>query len=183
MIIDLRGPNGSGKSRVVFDLLKLGNKEIDLVDYPNAKTGKTNYVRGYEVPKLGLIVVGRYATACGGCDGIKTQDLVCEAVRVASTRASHVLFEGVIVSTLFSRYLELSQSLGLPYTWAFLDTPLDVCLARIYERNGGKQINETLVKGKWETIRRVREKAEAAGERYKIIDHERATVAVRRLLK
>ena len=183
MIVDLRGPNGSGKSHVVFDFMKLGYEELDLVEYPNPKTGKPNFVRGYFLAQLNLVIVGRYTTACGGCDGIKTQDLVCAAVTAATKLAPNVLFEGVIVSTLFSRYAALSQSLGLPYTWAFLDTPINTCLARIYKRNGGKPIKEGLVHNKWSTIQRVRQKAHAVGAACAIIRHEHATEDVRRLLK
>jgi hypothetical protein len=43
--------------------------------------------------------------------------------------------------------------------WAFFETPVEHCIERIYSRNGGKPIKEDLVRGKWEQIDRVRQKA------------------------
>lgn len=177
-IVNLRGTNGSGKSTVARKLFSsgAGAKEIDLAPYYTPK-GQKRYVIGYEVPENDLIVVGSYRTECGGCDAIKTQDLVCEAVRHASGLAAHVFFEGVIVSTLFSRYMNLSKELG-GLVWAYMDTPLDVCLERISRRNGGKAIKTELVANKLRSINNTRLKASLARERVADIDHERAVEQV-----
>lgn len=200
MIINLRGTNGSGKSTVARGLLQSSSdvRMIDLVPY-QTKTGAPRHVAGYVVPALDLIVVGSYANECGGCDGIKTQDLIKHSVKLASQTAKHVFFEGVIISTLFSGYLELSKQLrhqadltvgtdnymnsDRRYIWAYLDTPLATCLQRIYQRNGGKPIKEDLVADKCRSIERTRVKAVGAGETVRMIDHHNATGAVLDLLR
>lgn len=156
-IVNIRGPNGSGKSTLVRSLFT----DQDRVGKVITQAGLTVPVR---INPSRVAVVGPYRTACGGCDGVKTQDAVCDAVRGAMVMADHVVFEGVVVSTIFKRYLDLSRELG-GMVWAYLDTPLDVCLERVYRRNGGKPIKEDLVRDKFTSIARTCEKAEAAGER------------------
>ena len=173
MILNVRGTNGSGKSTLAFTLL--GSPEtratVPLADYTverkNGPSGRS--VAGYAVPERDLIIVGRYSTACGGCDGIPTQDLVKRAVMRARELASNVFFEGIIVSTLYRGYQTLSNELkgrfDDPLTWAYLDTPLEICLERIQARNGDKPIKTELVANKIKSIQSTRRKAEQAGER------------------
>ena len=194
-IINLRGCNGSGKSSVAFDIMRLANAkandgkavgEIALADY-ETDAGKPRHVPGYLIRPLNLVIVGPYRTACGGCDGIKTQDLIRQSVKLAAAMAKHVLFEGVIVSTLFSGYKELADQLRQEkrgdMVWAYLDTPLDVCLARIQHRNGGKPINEALVADKVKSIEATRRKATEAGETCVTIKYKKATAQILELLK
>ena len=146
-------------------------KPVCLAEY-QTKAGSNRTVPGIFIRDINehghsLIIVGKYTNVCGGCDTIKTQDLICGSVRLAAERATHVIFEGVIVSTIFQRYLDLSRELGSkeqPYIWCFLNTNLQTCLKRIQKRNGGKPIKEELVADKMVSIHRVREKAESAGE-------------------
>jgi len=63
-----------------------------------------------------------------------------------------VLFEGVLVSTIFDPWLEWSKE----------------CLRRIQVRNGGKPIKDEQVRAKHRTIAQIRTKAALAGE--KVID-------------
>lgn len=189
-IINLRGANGSGKSTVAFKLMERQPtgfvKEVQLAEYTTPK-GARRAVPGYHLLGLDLIVVGPYRTQCGGCDGIKTQELIKQSVHVARGIARHVFFEGVIVSTLFSGYLEASrllrEEMGEGITWAYLDTPLETCLSRIQTRNGGKTINEQLVADKVRSIESTRRKAEEAGEIVKAIRHKKALADVMELLK
>lgn len=164
MIVNLRGTNGSGKSTVARDLIDLDQDamRVTLVMY-RTKAGREAGVFGYRLPNLRVVVVGKYETACGGCDGIKTQDLICDAVRAAADLEPNVLFEGVIVSTLYSRYAELAKEFPRRFAFAYLDTPLKTCLKRIQRRNGGKPIKEDLVAAKIRAIESTRQKAIADG--------------------
>jgi hypothetical protein len=183
MIVNIRGCNGSGKSAIARAFLATpGTCEIALAPYTTAK-GAPRSVMGYEAGDL--IVIGPYRTPCGGCDAIPTQALVKESVRLAARRARHVLFEGVIISTLFSGYLTLSEELrtaGQDYLWAYLDTPLAVCLARIQARNGGKTIKEQLVADKVKSIDATRRKAAAAGERVLTLPGDHAVEILREVM-
>lgn len=180
-IVNLRGTNGSGKSTVARALLGgLETREIELSR--NTATGKT--ATGYLISSRCMIVIGPYRVMAGGCDRIWTQDLICDSIRRAQTMTEHVFFEGLLVSGLYSRYLDLSREIGGMF-WAFLDTPLEICLARISARNGDKVLKNggTAVKAKYDSILRVRAKAIAAGERVVDINHERAIEQVEALFR
>lgn len=176
MIVSLRGPNGSGKTTVARSLLHVGIRER-----------RELYGVEVAVTEEGVAVVGRYSAAkCGGMDTVKSQAQGRGAVLAASRFYSKVLFEGVIVSTIYGPWLELSQTIaeerGEGIGWAFLDTPLVVCLARIQERNGGKPIKEDQVASKHRLMRRMMGKAATAGEMVYEIEHDRSIEQVRILL-
>lgn len=161
MIVNIRGTNGSGKTTLVRSLIAMGNgsAQVDLAPY-FTKGGKERFVPGttFILPNgKTCCAVGNYAGPnCGGCDTIKTQDLICASVEDAAKRFDHVLFEGVIVSTLYSRYAKLDAEMYRKYeqmtVWLYLLTPTKLCLNRIQKRNGGKPINEQLVEDKVRAI-------------------------------
>lgn len=161
MIVNIRGTNGSGKSTLVRQAMERFGR-VPLYN----DLGKEY---AYEVPGLEGYVVGKYVTACGGCDAVKTQ---AEAKGLVSEFAvkGNVIFEGVLISTIFGPWLEFSRQNG-GMLWAFLDTPYDVCLQRIQIRNGGKPVKEDQVLSKWETMRRVATKAKEAGEQVVWLDY------------
>lgn len=173
MIINIRGTSGSGKSTLIRHLMNEAEFVGPIQPTTAPFTGKQ--VIGYGLEGLetfderDVLVVGRYETACGGCDGIKTQDEVCERVR-RFNRLGHVVFEGLLISHIYSRYKLLHEELATPtqpYLWLFLDTPLDVCLSRVQQRRAAagndKPFNPVNTTQKWMDARRVFAKAEQDG--------------------
>jgi hypothetical protein len=149
---------------------------------------------GYKLVAPGLptlYVVGSYENVCGGCDGIKTQDEICNKVREYA-KLGHVIYEGLLVSTVFSRYADLAASMQPVRTvFAFLDTPLDVCVTRINarreeraEKNGNivKLLDPKKTQDKWETMRRVYNKFQVAGCESIWVDHTEPTRQILELL-
>jgi predicted ABC-type ATPase len=115
-----------------------------------------------------LRIVGKYETPCGGCDGIKTQDLVEGRVRQWHAAGYNVLFEGLLISDIYTRWAQLAKDVGLSnMVFAFLDTPLDVCIERVKgrrtARGNDKPLNETGTRQKWDNARRVYAKFDNAG--------------------
>ena len=116
-------------------------------------------------------VVGKYDNVCGGCDMIKTQDEVVEIVKLMDAQ---VEFEFEVPtrpdSDCYARYAELARELGTkqyPFVFAFLDTPLSVCLDRVKARRKAKgndpdKFNPDLVEQKWLNARRQFTKATEA---------------------
>jgi predicted ABC-type ATPase len=162
--INVRGCNGSGKTTLLRSLATDPLCRVTNAIVPDHKPIPVTYCPD------GLAIIGDYTPAAAGSttaglDRIKTQaaaKAVAELVgRDPEVKA--VLFEGVVVSTIYGPWQEWSKANG-GMIWAFLDTPLEVCLKRIQERNGGKPIKEDQVADKHRTIARVREKALAAGE-------------------
>lgn len=156
MILNIRGTNGAGKTTLVRELMAT----YETVKEHNAAGKVTGYVVDSRPP---LKVIGSYENVCGGCDGIHTQQEAKDRVRAA--HATHdVVFEGVLISTIFGPWLEFSKENG-GMIWAFLDTPLEVCLERIQIRNGGKPIKTEQVQAKRDSMHKIASKATAAGER------------------
>ena len=130
MIINIRGTHGSGKSTVIKQLLKLYDAEPEY-----HADGKK--IRGYRftlgsVPR-DVYVAGSYATACGGCDGIQPYaDIWPRIVEYAAK--GHVLFEGALVSSSYGNIGRASEAYGDQMVFAFLNTPLQMCLERIVRR-------------------------------------------------
>lgn len=158
MIINIRGTSGSGKSTLVYKFMD---------DYPvdkilNEKGKVQDYVA--HTPWGQFFILGRYETQCGGCDTIKTQDEICDRIR-KYVRKGHVIFEGLLVSGIATRYFELAEELfeikyGAPFIMAFLDTPYELCIERIIERRkergNTKELNPTNTKNKFATNEKIK---------------------------
>lgn len=133
MIINIRGTHGSGKSHVVRTIIE--RYEATVVLNPKDKP------LGYRVDVNWLTqpiwVVGSYANACGGCDGIQPySDIWPRVERYAGM--GHVLFEGALVSSSYGNIGRDSEKYGDKFVFAFLDTPLEKCLERIRARRAAK---------------------------------------------
>jgi hypothetical protein len=165
MIVSIRGTNGSGKSTLVRNYMKTLGELEPVTDTGN---GRVIGYRGYNKTGNTVSIVGRYETDCGGCDTIKTQDLVVERVKNAA-HFGHAVFEGVIVGDIYGRWKALADSYKKgQFIFAYLDTPLAVCLGRVGERRrkAGKDpsdFNTSLVEQKFNNAIRQKAKAQAEG--------------------
>jgi len=147
---------------------------------PQPILGEDGKIEGYLL-KGNIRVVGPYPGGCGGCDRLGSVASVEVLVRKYAA-LGHVIFEGLIVSDIFSRWAQLAEDCG-DFIWALMDTPLEVCCERIQARNKGKPINEQNVRTKFDHARRHDERARAAGQRVVWIDHRRAFEQVMEILE
>jgi len=144
MIYNIRGTSGSGKTFLVRKLVQHYNGE-EIHD----EAGK---IFGYRLPQ-NLYVLGRYDDAIkgGGVDNItgalhkrflahggsgNSMDAVEQQVRKWAQMGCHVLFEGIIVTSVWGRWVQLAADEQVHFL--FLDTPLEVCYQRVLERSGGR---------------------------------------------
>lgn len=124
-VLNIRGTHGSGKSWIVHELLKSEHTVIR----------KDNKIYGYFIPEYDLGVVGKYDTPCGGCDSIKSADMVCDRVRDFANEYRNVVFEGILVSHTFGRYRDLAlERAADDFRFLFLNTPLAMCISRVKGR-------------------------------------------------
>lgn len=130
-VLDIRGTHGSGKSFIPLKLLELYKHE-PWMGHPFTYEGKMQ-VLGYYIKDLNLTIIGRYETACGGCDGIKTQEEIKTRVTYAS-QTSNVLLEGILVAHTFGPWEEFSRPWGDNWKFLFLDTELGICISRVNAR-------------------------------------------------
>ena len=156
MIVKLHGTSGSGKSTIAWRFLK---------DYPNAaRTSEVGKIEAYDVrvPELTLplYILGRYSTQCGGCDTLSADQQIdllhCYAP------LGHVLYEGLLASEYYGRLGEASERYGKDHVFAFLDTPIDLCIERVKARRlaagNDKPLNEDNTRGRIKKIEALKRK-------------------------
>src|SRR3972149_669181 len=166
MILDIRGTSGSGKSYVAHQLLSQAFR-VGLLLLDGGTREHAYALRLIGVPRP-VILLGRYQSPCGGVDALRvSQDDICNLVRRYATQG-HVLFEGLLVSHLYSRYRDLARELSwASYRFAFLDTPLEVCLERVQARRIARgtatELNPKNTIDKWYDIQKVYRKLLADG--------------------
>lgn len=155
-IMELRGTNGSGKSTLPFMLQKM-DPDAAVVGVKN----KFTYL-----PNFRTIVAGVYPTgrAVGGLDTVsgahkmeELLDFMLEFAECNRDKIDRILFEGIMTSTSNTRWSRyVTEVLGVPQYNCYVgwcNTPLEVCIQRIYGRTG-TPFNEGGVRGKFEQLSR-----------------------------
>lgn len=176
-MINIRGCNGSGKTTLLRALAKdPACRVAELKVRHTIKDKVTKEPKEVQHPPIpvtytpeGYAILGDYTPAMAdattaGCDRIKTQEAAkkCLDILVRDPAVRVILFEGIVVSTIYGPWKDFAKHYG-GMVWAFLDTPLEDCLRRVQERNGGKPVKEDQIADKHKTIARVRDKALADG--------------------
>ena len=160
MIINVRGTSGSGKTYTVRSFMEAYGPDHTIADREGKVVAHCIYYK-----MMPVFFIGSYKNICGGCDAIPTQDLACSYVRHFSLYG-HVIFEGLLMSHLYARYAalykELTQEYNTPFTFAFMDTPLELCLERVkarrLEKGNTKEFNPANTIGKYNSVLTVIEK-------------------------
>lgn len=139
-IIQIRGTNGSGKTTVIREYLNRHENDVTSV-----KVG----ARKIELHKTeNAIVIGRYdRNACGGCDAIiksgsELKETIAKIAR--NLRPDVLIFEGVMYGKTYSFTAEIyafAKAIKAGFVAICLEPPFETTLERIYERNGGKDVN------------------------------------------
>jgi len=171
MIVNLRGPSGSGKSYVGHQLLDTFGGEPIFEDGWNKFSPR---LIGYKLPD-NFYLLGSYRAKGGGLDTLSPHDRSALLPLIERYAAmGHIFFEALVISSTVPSYIEMAQRLKMPFIFAFLDTPVDLCIQRIYQRNGGKPIKEDPVKGHHKYMTRVAQRLRDAGMKTVTIDYKRS---------
>ena len=153
-LVNIRGCNGSGKSTVPLKMLEQDKYSFEVVWNVEGK----ERVMATVFPQFNFLALGHYHSKCGGMDSIRTTDEIRLAVDTLWNLNFNILMEGVLASTVRQTYIDLFSRLNkekpikrhiIIYN---ILPPLETCLKRIQERNGGKPIKEELVASKWKTV-------------------------------
>lgn len=165
MLINLRGCNGSGKSTIPLAMKESDPYAFELMWRSDGK----DRVVATVFPSYQFLALGKYSTACGGMDSLKTTDDVKMALEAVWSLNYNILMEGILASTVRKTYIELFKNMNSEHKFQReivifnLLPPLQVCLDRIQVRNGGKPIKEQLVENKWKIVEGNVKHFEAAG--------------------
>lgn len=184
MIISIRGTNGSGKTTVITDLMAMGTSKAIYgllgIKRPEA------YELLLDGVALPVYILGPYNVPTGGCDQITHYDSIIALIDKYRSKG-HVVFEGVIVGSVWGRVGAVLDKCGKLAVLMFLDTSLDECLRRVQHRRDGRgDVREYVHKntiGKYTAVAKIREKALAAGL-VRVVDtaSEKGSAVVRALL-
>lgn len=157
-VVNLRGTSGSGKTTIVRNILSHGHWEKWCVQ------GK---ILGYINEDLKWAVIGSYENTCGGCDGIKTQDETEDRIRFLLGYGYSVIFEGLLISTLTSRWEKFAKSIDANMLFYYIDTPVEECIERVKLRRlqagNTKPFNTENTVNRVKAIETTRQKLTAAG--------------------
>jgi len=154
MIINIRGTNGSGKTTLARQLIDESTAcEVLLCGIVCTTDASAR-----------TVLIGPYiGRKTGGCDHLPTFEKMREVITAAALLYTNVVFEGVIISGVFKSWSDFDTVRGRDIVWAYLSTPVEDCVARVYARNGGKPFKEKNVTDKYEGTMVTRRKAMAAG--------------------
>ena len=166
-IIKIHGCSGAGKTTLVRQFLIDPNKHMD-------RTGKKVEANQVWIPDVYIptYILGSYENNCGGMDTVSSSKRAMELVAQFHSMG-HVIHEGLLQSTYYGAMGTDSQKYGDNYIYAFLDTPIELCLERVIarrdEQGTTKSLNQQLTRDKHRTILRLRNRLEAEGI-HKVID-------------
>jgi hypothetical protein len=127
-VISIRGSNGAGKTWVAKRVME--HAAQDFVKTATATNGVLLNV--YKT----FVTLGKYDRPTGGCDTIKTPQMVWDAV-VEAAEYTNVLYEGVIVGNVYEPTIILNARLKtIPARLVpiCLSTPFDQCVANVNAR-------------------------------------------------
>jgi len=176
VILNLRGGNGSGKTTIHHWLID--NHDAEPMYDPNFFTDAVKKPNAWKLPG-GLYVIGKYT---GGGDSILFDQL--KTMVNGFSQHGHVFFENVLVSGSKMAWLNIRKTMSdRDWVWATLDTPADICIERIYGRNGGKPIQEDTIRGFNKRVRSLGEWLAEEGEKSVLIDHTNSIKMVHDLLE
>ena len=178
IIMKLAGTNGSGKSTVVHTLLQQYKWEALST---TAKGDPDDYL--IKIPgKRRLVVLGRYTTQCGGCDGIQPYAEIVRRVWQYAATDHHIFMEGLLISGYGSLGKAFDQMPERRIIYAAMDTPLEECVRRVLARRKAKGNDKPFNRGnldfKWLAVRRSMEMLAGIDKETLWVDHKRAVEQV-----
>ena len=148
VLVNIRGCNGAGKSTIPLSMMDDPLMKVVGVGPKGSRPFLTLF------PTYGWIALGTYFNKTGGLDCYRSNDETRLALEKALEYDMDILMEGVIASTIKSTYAELFKQVDRKVIIMSFLPPFEVCLERIYSRNGGKPIKEEQVLSKYRTVER-----------------------------
>ena len=153
--IKLHGTSGSGKSTLARDIMAQGRMW-------NCYGGHSRLVwEGHRVDvqdmKWPIFILGKYNSQCGGCDTLTAVEQIDLLHKYAPF--GHVFYEGLLASEYYGKLGEASEMYGDNHIFAFLYTPIEVCIQRVkdrrLEKGNTKPLNESNTRGRIKKIERL----------------------------
>lgn len=165
LLVNIRGTNGSGKSTIPFAM----KDDPDAYQVIRPHQGRPRKILTV-FPNYGWVALGSYERQVGGLDAFPNKAFTEKVLQYALKKFPeyNILMEGILASTTYSTYAELFRNVQKEWDIQpviyYLMPPVEVCIERIKQRNGGKPFKEDLVQAKYSTMQRGIKKFSEAGE-------------------
>lgn len=136
MIVKVAGTSGSGKSTLARGFMSLWDFEPitegrKITHYEASPRAAQPFYGEYKR----IVVLGRYTTVCGGMDTVTDAATRLAMVEPWCKRQDAlVFFEGLFTGNTYGAMGEISEKSRVPWLYAFMDTPFDVCVSRVLDR-------------------------------------------------
>lgn len=169
MIVKLHGTSGSGKSTVARLLMEAAKMV-------NPLGANTNRPEGYMLTgfKKPLFIIGPYTTTCGGVDSITDWRETARLLHEFAAQGA-VFYEGLVLSTYYGAFGAETERYGDNHVFAFMDTPIELCIQRIKDRRleagNLKPFNEGNTRERMKPINSLQAKLTAAGRNVAVVMH------------
>lgn len=160
LLVNIRGCNGAGKSTIPMSMMNDKKQRVISVNGNN----KAPFITVF--PTYMWVALGTYYNKTGGMDTLANNEAIRQALEYALNHypVYDILMEGVIASTIKSTYANLFHDIEgkvrrkelterKVLVMNFLP-PVEECIRRVYERNGGKPVKEDQIRSKWNTVNR-----------------------------
>jgi len=176
-VLKLHGCSGAGKTTVARAIFSYSQEVTEVSNDKGKPEAYACRLPGYTVP---VFVLGSYKSNCGGMDTVSS---AAEAIKLVHDyhEMGHVFHEGLLQSTYYGAMGVDAEQFGEDYIYAFLDTPLLVCLERVTHRRDVQQtkrkFNPQLTIDKYNTIERLKKKLEANNQRVYIFRYDSDPIA------
>lgn len=175
-IVRLCGTSGSGKTTVARELMEAADEVVPIGPVKRPEVYSVHL--GLAAP---LYIIGPYTATCGGVDSLDGWRQAMDLVHRYADRG-HVFYESLLMSTYYGEQGKETCRYGKRHIWAFMDTPIEVCIERIkmrrFERGTTKPLNEENTRNRVRTIDRLREKVFHLGHRVEVVPYQKATETV-----
>lgn len=185
-IIKLHGCSGAGKTTAVRAMMLTASRVHEVVpdSLPDGKPNRSERPEAY-VCEFGdhttLAILGSYKNNCGGMDSYASDAGSIIKLIEAYRDESHVLFEGLLLSTYYGGVGKHLEQYGDDFIMAFMNTPIITCLDRVTRRRDVQQsknkFNSQLTVDKFNTIEKLKIKCKQNGRRVVDIEYDKDTTA------
>lgn len=142
-VVLLKGTSGSGKTYIAEQIIAALEAKAVVTNWfglgPKGKLGGTVY---QNEQGLRTAVLGRYESACGGCDSMSWKgaaDDIEAKIKELVADGYDVFFEGLIVATWgVDRMIRVGNLLNTDFYVVHLTTPLETCISSVEARRAAR---------------------------------------------
>lgn len=174
-VIKLHGCSGAGKTTVARTIMSMA-ENVTVVTPPDKHDKPEAYVCHLPNLIVPLAILGSYKNNCGGMDSYPSDaPSIIKLIDFYHQSGVHVFFEGLLLSTYYGGVGKHMEKFGDNAIFAFMDTPIMVCLERINHRRDVQQSKNKFdprnTIDKYNTIENLKGKCTKSGRRVVTIKH------------